>query len=95
MQVPVLRSSCCNYPLVESSLIISVLTSFIKRKDLTLDDLLALYPPVTEPDPVNPKKEIINYPNKYVVMIENKNSINSQNDLQNLRLFKFNFLIIK
>lgn len=83
--MPVLRSQCCK-PLVESSLIVSTLSSFLHRKEITLEEALAFYPSVTEPDPTNPKKEITNFPNKYVVMLEEKNAINSQQQLQNIRL---------
>ncbi|KAI1716400.1 glutaredoxin domain-containing protein [Ditylenchus destructor] len=81
-KVPILHSSCCEKPLVQSSLIISMLKTYLLRKDATLPSVLELYPPHTTVDPKS-KKPLVTYPNQFVIMPEGK--IGTHEELQNIR----------
>uniref|UniRef100_A0A915DBE2 Prostaglandin E synthase 2 n=1 Tax=Ditylenchus dipsaci TaxID=166011 RepID=A0A915DBE2_9BILA len=81
-KVPVLQSSASDKPLIESSLIISVLKTYLHRKQDSLDDILAMYPEHKTVDPKS-NKQIVSHPNKYFIMPEG--SLNSSDELQNVR----------
>ena len=82
-KVPLLKTACCDKPLVESSLIISVLSTFLHQKKIDLNDSMALYPSHVGEDPVT-KKPITVYPNKFFVMREDF-QVKSQSELQSIR----------
>uniref|UniRef100_A0A914C4N3 Glutaredoxin domain-containing protein n=1 Tax=Acrobeloides nanus TaxID=290746 RepID=A0A914C4N3_9BILA len=81
-KVPVVTTSQVKEPLVESSLIISTIATFLIRPKLTLDGCIEFYPIVEghnkESGKVEPK-----YPNKFYVMFQD--SLTSQEQIQNAR----------
>lgn len=81
-KVPILHSSCCDKALVESSVVISILQTYLLRKNATLSDVIDLYPAHTTADPKS-KKPKVTYPNEFVIMPERE--IESHEELQNLR----------
>jgi len=80
-KVPILKSASSDKPLVESSLIISVLKTYLSRKS-NLADTLALYPEHVTTDPET-KKQVVLHPNKYIIMSESSNI--SAAEMQNIR----------
>uniref|UniRef100_A0A0N4Z675 Prostaglandin E synthase 2 n=1 Tax=Parastrongyloides trichosuri TaxID=131310 RepID=A0A0N4Z675_PARTI len=81
-KVPVVTCSCLNQPLIESSLIISIFSTFLQRNDLSLDEVISLYPPLLQVE-ARTGKEVKSYPNKYFIMLEKEPLFNS--DIQNAR----------
>uniref|UniRef100_A0A7E4ZVK8 Prostaglandin E synthase 2 n=1 Tax=Panagrellus redivivus TaxID=6233 RepID=A0A7E4ZVK8_PANRE len=68
-KVPVITSSTTDRPLVESSLIISVLKTYLTRSQRNLQECLNFYPSLESVNPEN-GKPVTTYPNKFFVMVE-------------------------
>uniref|UniRef100_A0A0K0DV75 Prostaglandin E synthase 2 n=1 Tax=Strongyloides stercoralis TaxID=6248 RepID=A0A0K0DV75_STRER len=68
-KVPVATCSCLNQPIVESSLIISIFSTFLQRKELSIKDVVDLYPPLKQVEAAS-GKEVTTFPNKYFIMLE-------------------------
>jgi microsomal prostaglandin-E synthase 2 len=68
-KVPVLKTSALDRPIVESSLIISILSTFLHRPTRSFEDCVNFYPGHESHDP-DVKKTTIKYPNQYFVMAE-------------------------
>uniref|UniRef100_F1L2G1 Prostaglandin E synthase 2 n=1 Tax=Ascaris suum TaxID=6253 RepID=F1L2G1_ASCSU len=68
--------------LTESSLIVSILSTFLHRTNRSLDDVIRCYPEITVNDPKT-QKEVLRYPNKYYVMLEDVRLSDEQ--IQNAR----------
>ena len=67
MQVPILRTAAYEQPLVESSLIVSMLATFLVRPELSLPEIPPLYPEHTTKD-AKTGKEGVEHFNQYFVM---------------------------
>uniref|UniRef100_A0AC34GQT3 Prostaglandin E synthase 2 n=1 Tax=Panagrolaimus sp. ES5 TaxID=591445 RepID=A0AC34GQT3_9BILA len=63
------KTAAIEKPIVESSLIISILATFLQRPSRTFEDCVEFYPGHESHDP-NGKKVTIKYPNQYFVMAE-------------------------
>uniref|UniRef100_A0A915BZD4 Prostaglandin E synthase 2 n=2 Tax=Parascaris univalens TaxID=6257 RepID=A0A915BZD4_PARUN len=68
--------------LTESSLIVSILSTFLHRSNRSLDDVIDCYPGITINDPKT-QKDMLHYPNKYFVMLEDVSLSDEQ--IQNAR----------
>ncbi|KAE9550256.1 hypothetical protein FO519_006534 [Halicephalobus sp. NKZ332] len=81
-KVPIIASSEIEKPLVESSLVVSILTTFLTRPKRKLDECADFYPIIEGTNPENGKPQLT-YPNKYFIMCED--SMKSQQQLQTAR----------
>uniref|UniRef100_A0AC35FSB6 Prostaglandin E synthase 2 n=1 Tax=Panagrolaimus sp. PS1159 TaxID=55785 RepID=A0AC35FSB6_9BILA len=68
-KVPILKTSAIERPIVESSLIISILSTFLHRPNRSFEDCVEFYPSHESTDP-DTQKVSIKYPNQYFVMTE-------------------------
>ncbi|VDM37533.1 unnamed protein product [Toxocara canis] len=68
--------------LTESSLIVSVLSTFLHRTNRSLNDVVQFYPEIKSIDPKT-KKELLLCPNKYYIMLEDTKLSDEQ--IQNSR----------
>ncbi|KAF7633399.1 Glutaredoxin domain-containing protein [Meloidogyne graminicola] len=66
-KVPIVRIACYHQPLIESSLIISILATFLVRPELSFTDIVQLYPEQVKKD-AKTGKEVTEHLNKYFVM---------------------------
>uniref|UniRef100_A0A0K0F3N2 Prostaglandin E synthase 2 n=1 Tax=Strongyloides venezuelensis TaxID=75913 RepID=A0A0K0F3N2_STRVS len=76
-KVPVTTCSCLDKPMTESSLIMSIFSTFLQRKNLSIKDVVELYPPLTQVE-AKSGKEVQTFPNKYFIMLEEDYKWNSQ-----------------
>lgn len=81
-KVPILSSCQIEKPLIESSLITSVLETFLSLPNRKLDECVNYYPVIEGTNPENGKPQLL-YPNKYFIMAED--SMKSQEQLQSAR----------
>ncbi|KAH7719859.1 Protein R11A8.5 [Aphelenchoides avenae] len=81
-KVPVVTSSEVEKPLVESSLIVSLLSTFLLHPKVTLDETQEFYPAFEKADQDGGKPKIT-YPNQYFVM-HGENRL-TQSQIQNAR----------
>jgi len=68
-KVPIVTTSATEKPLIESSQIISILATYLKKKDTDLKKVLDLYPEHREMD-MKSKKEVTVMPHKFFVMLD-------------------------
>ncbi|KAL7069999.1 hypothetical protein ACQ4LE_011175 [Meloidogyne hapla] len=66
-KVPIVRTPCFHQPLIESSLIISILATYLVRPELSFSDAVELYPKHVKKDEKT-GKEVTDFLNKYFVM---------------------------
>ncbi|VDK52526.1 unnamed protein product [Anisakis simplex] len=66
--------------LVESSLIVSILSTFLHRTNSSLNEIQQFYPQLDSVDPKTNKK-IIQYPNKYFIMFDDKDQLHSDKQI--------------
>jgi len=81
-KVPIVTTSAIEKPLVESSLVISILSTFLTLQKRSLSECVDFYP-VIEGTNTETGKPQTTYPNKFFIMCED--SIKSQEQLQNAR----------
>ncbi|CAK5089791.1 unnamed protein product [Meloidogyne enterolobii] len=66
-KVPIVRTPCYEHPLIESSLIISILATYLVKPELSFSDAVELYPKHVSKD-AKTGKEVTDWLNKYFVM---------------------------
>ncbi|KAK0402937.1 hypothetical protein QR680_016624 [Steinernema hermaphroditum] len=81
-KVPIMTSCCCDQPLVESSLIVSVLATYLQLPKRSLNECMDFYPSIETVDE-NTQKPAKSFPNKYFVMEEEKTL--TQDQIQSAR----------
>uniref|UniRef100_A0AC35TPV2 Prostaglandin E synthase 2 n=1 Tax=Rhabditophanes sp. KR3021 TaxID=114890 RepID=A0AC35TPV2_9BILA len=67
-KVPVVTCSCQSQHFAESSLIISMLATYLTRKELTFKEVTDFYPPLVQVEAAT-GKEVTKHPNQYFIMM--------------------------